>query len=219
MNGESNRDNKTPPLKPDALVVRSNTLLARGLRLLETPVSSEDPVVARLRKKANEGYAPAQRQLGKRYANGNGVPEDVIQAFYWWEKANANTKGPKGYYRVGMAFLNGDDVEPDYAEALVELEIAASYNFPPAQFEVARLYAQGASGVRQDRVQAYAWMSLAASQSPSKSKTQYAAARDDIGATLTPSQMDEAEKHVRWWLEYWRRHPRRNQRRVRRHKR
>ena len=38
---------------------------------------------------ADQGYATAQYNLGNRYANGEGVPEDDLLAYMWWNLAAA----------------------------------------------------------------------------------------------------------------------------------
>ena len=44
------------------------------------------------RKKAESGDAAAQYNLGLMYANGEGVPKDLVQAHMWW-----NIAGAKGH--------------------------------------------------------------------------------------------------------------------------
>ena len=39
------------------------------------------------RKAAEQGFAPAQSNLGYLYANGYGVEKDIVQAVYWYRKA------------------------------------------------------------------------------------------------------------------------------------
>jgi len=39
------------------------------------------------RKAAEQGDAYAQRILGKLYCNGNGVPQDYVQAAFWYRKS------------------------------------------------------------------------------------------------------------------------------------
>ena len=44
---------------------------------------------AEIKKKAEAGDAEAQSALGYMYANGTGVPEDLVQAHVWWNIAGA----------------------------------------------------------------------------------------------------------------------------------
>lgn len=41
------------------------------------------------RKAAEQGYAMVQVKLGFMYANGEGVPEDYVEAYMWWDLAVA----------------------------------------------------------------------------------------------------------------------------------
>ena len=41
------------------------------------------------RKAAEQGHAPAQYNLGAMYGNGEGVPEDYVQAYAWLNLAAA----------------------------------------------------------------------------------------------------------------------------------
>ena len=45
--------------------------------------------IAAIRKAAEQGDDRAQYNLGVMYANGNGVPKDVQQAYFWWLLSSA----------------------------------------------------------------------------------------------------------------------------------
>ena len=40
--------------------------------------------LTRIQKAAEQGYAPAQNDLGSRYYSGDGVVQDINQAIKWW---------------------------------------------------------------------------------------------------------------------------------------
>ena len=69
------------------LVVRSASLVKRGLEFLEASHPFEDATVAKLRARANAGAADSQFLLGQAYYNGQGVPQDYEQAVAWYRKA------------------------------------------------------------------------------------------------------------------------------------
>jgi TPR repeat protein len=49
------------------------------------------------RLSANQGNTSAQNKLGVMYAKGEGVPEDLVYAFAWWNLAAAQShKGAAG---------------------------------------------------------------------------------------------------------------------------
>ena len=47
-----------------------------------------------LRKQAEAGYAISQIALGLRYASGDGVPEDEVEAMKWFRKAAMQGHAP-----------------------------------------------------------------------------------------------------------------------------
>jgi TPR repeat protein len=51
--------------------------------------------VSWLRKAAEQGYAPAQNNLGNLYAEGRGVPQDYVQAHVWANLAASRSNGPE----------------------------------------------------------------------------------------------------------------------------
>ena len=46
--------------------------------------------IASLKKRAAQGVASAQYNLGYAYAYGEGVPENYVQAYKWWNLAAAS---------------------------------------------------------------------------------------------------------------------------------
>jgi len=55
---------------------------------------------------AERGFAAAQFHLGQQYANGQGVPQDYIQARQWWEKA-AVQGDVEAAANLGTLYLKG----------------------------------------------------------------------------------------------------------------
>lgn len=46
-----------------------------------------------MRLAVEQGLAEAQSELGVRYGNGQGVPQDYIQAYMWYNLAASNSSG------------------------------------------------------------------------------------------------------------------------------
>ena len=63
-------------------------LLAFGL-LVSAVFAADLADLAETRKKAEQGDADAQFNLGLMYDSGNGVPKDLVQAHMWWNIAGA----------------------------------------------------------------------------------------------------------------------------------
>jgi TPR repeat protein len=77
----------------------------------------------------------------------------------------------------------------DYASALRSIRPLAEQGDPNAQYTLGLFYQNGL-GVAQDRVAAYVWLSLAASQG----KENAAAIRDLSARLMSPSEIDEAKR-------------------------
>ena len=129
-----------------------------------------------LRPMADHGNAAAQFRLGVMYDNGEGVPEDHVQAVAWYRKA-----ADQGYAAA-------------HAQAMDWYRKAAAQGQADAQKNLGGMYAKG-EGVPQDLVQALKWLSLAAAQGDADA-IKY---RDAIAAKITPAQIAEAQKLAREW--------------------
>ena len=75
---------------------------------------------------------------------------------------------------------------------------AAEQGDASAQFNLGVLYANG-TGLQQDAVQAYKWLSLAVAAVSGGEAARYAGARDTVRTALTPEQIADAERLTREW--------------------
>ena len=73
---------------------------------------------------AEQGNALAQLNLGIRYANGEGVPEDDAEAVKWYRLAAEQGLAPAQSY-LGIMYGQGDGVPENYAEAAKWCRLAA----------------------------------------------------------------------------------------------
>ena len=129
------------------------------------------------RKAAEQGYAPAQRQLGFMYYSGTGVPKDYSMAHKaetWYEKilkltGSGNGAGETGkgqdeaaheHADAGSAFLVGENyyygrgVRQDYSKAAEYYRKAAAYGHAEAQFRLGCMFQWG-QGVSENLSEAY----------------------------------------------------------------
>lgn len=111
---------------------------------------------------AESGNAEAQLNLGWCYENGEGVPQDYIEAVKWYRKA-AEKGHPEAQYFLGTCYEQGVGVPQDYAESMKWIKEAALQGYPRAQFHYGWLYAGGEFGVIDD-VEAIKWYRKAAEQ-------------------------------------------------------
>ena len=118
------------------------------------------PTLAELHQRAVAGDASAQLDLGLHYVTGRGIPPDESAALRWIGKAAAQGHAA-AQFELGSYYI----LEPhrDFERAAGLLRPSALQGFAPAQSNLGMLYLAGA-GVPQDRVEAYAWLLLAAEQ-------------------------------------------------------
>ena len=133
--------------------------------------------VEALKYAAAGGESLAQWKLGKMYADGDGVPQDDFKAYQYFQEIvdrydedNANWREKSvvasAYVAVGVFQLNGipgSRLRPD-PEAALRMFLYAATNFSDsnAQYNLARLYMDGAAGLAKDNRQAARWLNLAA---------------------------------------------------------
>jgi len=128
---------------------------------------------------AEQGQADAQVFLGFLYENGQGVPQDYVQAADWYRKA-AEQGQPGAQYNLGLLYHIGQGVPQDYAQAAAWFRKAAAQGQPLAQYNLGFLYNHG-QGVPQDYVQARKWYRKAAAQG-------YALAQNNLGTLYNHGQ-------------------------------
>jgi len=109
---------------------------------------------------ANDGFAPAQIEMGDAFYEGRGRPQDDEQAFDWYLRA-AEQNHAYAQSMVGLMLLEGKGVEQNYPDAVMWTQKAAYQGARQAQYRLGRLYFYGNAGVRQSDAKAYAWWKLA----------------------------------------------------------
>ena len=86
--------------------------LTAGLVALAVGAQAQTPEIDALRARAEQGDAEAQNNLGLRYANGEGVPQDDAEAVRCWrlaaEQGNASAQSNLGLmYATGYGQTGG----------------------------------------------------------------------------------------------------------------
>jgi TPR repeat protein len=113
-----------------------------------------------LKKKAEQGDANAQFQLGFRYDLGQGVTQDYKEAVKWYTKA-AEQGSSAAQFNLGLMYYDGQGVTQDYKEAVKWYTKAAEQGSSAAQFTLGLMYYDG-QGVTQDYKEAVKWFTKAA---------------------------------------------------------
>ena len=175
------------PFKPHVLVLGICALcilLQRGLNLFWHDKSC-------WKAHAENGDVTEQYNLGVIYYNGEGVPQDDVEALKWFRKA-AEQGEAHGQRQIGWAYYEGKGVTQDYAEAAKWYRKAANQGDADAQNNLGVMYSRG-DGVPQDLVEAYKWCNLAAAQG----STNHINNRDAFLISMTPAQIAEGQRLVR----------------------
>jgi uncharacterized protein len=125
---------------------------------------------------AQQGQPAAQWELGRMYADGNGVEQNDLRAFDYFSRiANSHAEEPPGtpraaivakaFVALGRYYLTGipnSPIKPDSARSRQMFAYAASYfGDPDAQYELGRLYLDGNPS---DVHEAARWFLLAATK-------------------------------------------------------
>lgn len=142
---------------------------------------------------ATNGDADAQVALGVMYFEGKGVPQDYLAAFNWYQRS-AEQGHAMAQFNLGNMYLNGEGVRKDQSVAANWLRMAAEQGLIDAQFNLGLMYFRG-EGVPQDYVNAHKWLNLSAVGGSADS----VGARDIVAASMTPTQLGEAQRLAREW--------------------
>ena len=163
------------------------TFLAAGLSIAATlpAVSSEVP----LERRARQGEAAAQLELGRRLEHGIGQRADVKAAVQWYRQAAAQGN-PGAQYALGRLQAAGDGLPQDARLAAQWFYRAAEQGFAPAQNRLGRAHELG-QGATRDLAEAWKWYALAAEAHPSARLNQ-----DSLTSRLTSTQLAEAQLRV-----------------------
>ena len=126
---------------------------------------------------ADGGQPLAQWKLGRMYARGEGVPRDDAKAYDYFERLveSYNEDDPdrpdvaaisNAFVAVGVYCLNGipnSEIKPDPERALEMFQYAATnFGDSDAQYNLARMYMDGAAGLERNNMRAAQWLGLAA---------------------------------------------------------
>lgn len=162
---------------------------SRGVRAYRSGDKAQ--AVIALEAAAAKGHAPSQWQLGKMYAEGDGVERNPIRAFeYFRSVANGHAEdSPRSpfarlisdsFVELGRFFREGIPNSPvvrDLSEAFNMFTYAATYfGDAEAQYQLARMYLDGVGAERSPR-RAMRWLLLSA-------KKQHVPAQAELGRLL-----------------------------------
>ena len=174
-------------------------ILVGGAACAETPDATQDDSIEALQTRANAGDAYAQNNIGVMYANGQGVPQDDVEAAVWYRQA-AEQGHAMAQNNIGVLYTSGQGVPQDDVEAVAWYRQAAEQGHAAAQYNLGVTYYNG-DRVPQDDVEAYLWANLAATYADAEDRDRYAEFRDDAAERLTPEQRTDAQRRAREFFE------------------
>ena len=144
------------------------------------------------KKRAEQGDAVAQFNLGVMYHFGLGTPKNDLEAFKWTAKASEQGD-VLAQSSLGWSYDNGRGTSQNYQEAVKWYTKAAEQGDAVAQFNVGLMYAKG-EGVPQNYEQAYIWASLATAQSDAPENAEKL--RDEVAKKLPPKDLIAAQQRA-----------------------
>ncbi len=109
--------------------MQSEELLRQSLFLIAQNNYTEALPI--LEQAANLGNAEAMCTLGKLYAEGKGVDNNIQKSYEYYSLA-AQKEHPQAQYQLGMCFLAGKGVSSDVQQAQQWIEKAAQNDYPEA---------------------------------------------------------------------------------------
>ena len=114
-----------------------------------------------LEAKARHNDAVAECTIGVMYKQGNGVPQDYVQAARWFQRAAHHDQGD-AQFCLGELYQHGQGVKKDPAKAAKWYLKSARQGYGQAQYYIGRKYAKG-DGVPKNSTNAAKWYEEAAS--------------------------------------------------------
>jgi localization factor PodJL len=196
VNKLANEQKAPTPIAASALTVSAPAVqdqqaLKTRYDLALQALQARDPKSVDLMKMvANQGYAPAQYQLGILYKGGTLVTADKAEARTWMKRA-AEGGVPAAMNEYGYMFYNGEGGAQDRPTAALWFRKAAERGVVDGQYNLAQLYQSG-KGVPLNPSEAYKWMKIAANNGADGAKA-YAA---DLGSQLSDEQRARADDAV-----------------------
>lgn len=130
------------------------------------------------RKAADQGYAPAEKDLGIAYLKGYGLLKNNVKATYWIKKAADQGYAP-AEAELGNLYYSGRGVPKNDVECMNWVQKAADQGYAPAEYFVGVINYNGSIGVQKNNEKAIYWLNKSADQGFSPAKEEL----KDVGVT------------------------------------
>ena len=159
---------------------------------IQEPVQGTD--VNRVLSRAGAGDSIAQYEMGLRYADGDGVPQNYRDAMAWFAKAAAKGND-NAQWKLGLGYLAGIGVPHEERKAVVWFKRAANQGEIRAQSLLSDVYLIG-RGVPRDYVRAYTWAIIATGLRGSDNDRLRV-----MESRMTAVQIEDAHRRISSWRE------------------
>ena len=113
-----------------------------------------------------------------------------------WYRLAAEQGNAEYQFKLGLMYGAGQGVPQDYDKAVKWFRLAAEQGKVEAQVGLGLMYESGTS-VPQDYAEAHMWYNLAAARGSELGRKN----RDIVAKKMTPTQIAEAQRLAREWLE------------------
>ena len=143
------------------------------------------------------GHVQAMNSLATLYEQGQGVPQDLGEAFRLRLRA-AEMGNPVAQAMLGTMYADGKGVPRNDAEAAKWYRQSAERGYYFAQSRLGAMYRDG-RGVPQDLVEAHKWFTLSAQTAPADLSDFYARRRSTVERNMSPSEVIDALQLARGW--------------------
>jgi hypothetical protein len=147
-----------------------------------------------------QGHARAQVLLGIMFLEGADTPENAAEARRWFQCA-AEQGDLEAQLRLGLLSSAGrQETAQDVREKLKWIGRAADGGHATAQL-IMGISCRTGRDMPQNLVEAYKWLSLAASREPAdQNRTTAIHECEATAAQMTPAQLAEAQRLARAWI-------------------
>ncbi len=147
--------------------------------LLKSLSSTDGTGLAKLKRLAEQGYAPAQNDLGKLFETGDlGLSKDLSAARLWTERS-AKSGVVEAMHRMGLYHYYGQGGAENPVLAAQWFRRGAERGMLDSQYNLAQLYETGV-GVTPNSAEAYRWYLIAAQSGDQESLKKVASLKAQV---------------------------------------
>ena len=129
------------------------------------------------------------------YTDGKGVPENLVEAANWLERA-AEAGHAKSLYELGRRHFSGLGTSKNEQEGVRYFRVAAEQGSIQAMLQLGRCY-RDAEGTAKDLVRAFRWFSIAAAYKLEGADVE----RDSLVTELSLDEVNKAKRKAEDYID------------------